>query len=105
MTSVARELPTAPAAPAPASLTARQARSRRRRLGRGLLYVVAVLMALWVLLPIYLITVPAFSPRDVVYEYPLVPRAVSTETMDFFVNSTGVLESLRRSVYVALIAL
>jgi multiple sugar transport system permease protein len=105
MTSVAQDLPATASPVAEPKPAGRRARSRRRLLGRGLLYAVAVLMALWVLFPIYLITVAAFSPRDVVYDYPIVPSGFSTETMDFFVNSTGVLASLRRSVYVALIAL
>jgi multiple sugar transport system permease protein len=114
MTSVVPEPPTSPVSTAGGSAlivvtpsAGQRARARRRRLGRGLLYAVAVLMALWVLLPIYLITITAFSPRDVVYDYPkeLIPSDFSTETMDFFVNSTGVLASLRRSVYVALISL
>ncbi|MGH2532047.1 MAG: carbohydrate ABC transporter permease [Thermomicrobiales bacterium] len=86
---------------------ARRRRARRRMLSRGALYFGASLLALWVLAPIYLITIVAFSPEDVVYDYPrhLIPQTVSAETMDFFVNSTGVLEALRRSVVVALITL
>lgn len=58
-------------------------------------------------MPIYLITVVAFSPRDAVYDYPrpLIPGTVSAETVDFFVNSTGVLGSLWNSVLVALFTL
>ena len=79
-------------------------RKRRARIG---LYVVAVILALWVLFPIYLITITAFSPREVVREYPkhVIPREFSIESMDFFVNSTGVLSSLWNSVLVALITL
>jgi len=85
----------------------RQARSRRHTLGRAGLYVLATILALWVLAPIYLITITAFSPRDVVREYPkrVVPDEFSTESMDFFVNSTGVLGSLWNSILVALITL
>lgn len=85
----------------------RRRRARRRLLGRVLRYLGAALLALWVLAPIYIITVTAFSPRSVVYDYPkhLIPREVSAETMDFFVNSTGVLPSLWRSVQVALVTL
>ncbi len=92
---------------AAAALAARRARARRRLLGRGLLYAGAVLLALWVLVPIYLITVTAFSPRDAVYSYPkpLIPETLSADTMDFFVNSTGVLGSLWNSVLVALVTL
>jgi len=85
----------------------RQARGRRHLLGRAGLYVLATLLALWVLFPIYLITITAFSPRDVVREYPkrVIPDEFSIESMDFFVNSTGVLPSLWNSVLVALITL
>jgi len=85
----------------------RQARGRRHILGRAGLYVLATLLALWVLFPIYLITITAFSPRDVVREYPkrVIPDEFSIESMDFFVNSTGVLPSLWNSVLVALITL
>jgi multiple sugar transport system permease protein len=84
-----------------------QARGRRHVLGRAGLYVLATIMALWVLAPIYLISITAFSPRDVVREYPkhAIPREFSVESMDFFVNSTGVLSSLWNSVLVALITL
>lgn len=84
-----------------------QARSRNYRLGRIALYAMATLLALWVLAPIYLITISAFSPRAVVREYPkrLIPREFSIESMDFFVNSTGVLASLWNSVLVALVTL
>jgi len=85
----------------------RQARGRWHILGRAGLYVLATLLALWVLFPIYLITITAFSPRDVVREYPkrVIPDEFSIESMDFFVNSTGVLPSLWNSVLVALITL
>ncbi len=106
MTSLARDLP-APRGATSAEAAARRARSRRRRLSRAALYLAAALLALWVLVPIYLITVTAFSPRDAVYDYPkpFIPRAFSTETMAFFVGSTGVLGSLWNSVVVALITL
>ncbi len=75
--------------------------------GRTLVYLLAVLMALWVLFPIYLIGVAAFSPRQVIYEWPkaIVPRIWSLDTMLFFLNSHGVLTSTRNSVLVALITL
>jgi multiple sugar transport system permease protein len=85
----------------------RRARARRRAINRSLTYVAAVLLALWVLAPIYLITITAFSPRSVVYGYPkdLIPTEFSTETMDFFVNAEGVLSALGRSVLVAVVTL
>jgi multiple sugar transport system permease protein len=81
--------------------------SRRRAIRRALFYVVAGLLALWVLAPIYLITVTTFSEQVDVYEYPkrLVPDPLSTDTLSFFVGSTGVTDALVNSVVVALITL
>jgi multiple sugar transport system permease protein len=80
---------------------------RRRRLGRALLYVAAVLLSLWVLVPIYLITVTAFTPRRAIFDFPkpVVPRRLSAETVSFFAHSSGVLTALVTSVVVALITL
>ena len=74
---------------------------------RGLAYLTAVILSLWVLVPIYFIALSAFSTPDDVYVYPkpLFPRGISTETMRFFLNSEGVLGSLGRSVMVAGITL
>lgn len=98
------------AAPSPTATGAPAERppgERRRRAGRAGLYVAAVLLSLWVLVPVYLITVTAFSPRDVVYAFPrpLIPTEVSADTMSFFVGSAGVLDSLVRSVIVAVLNL
>jgi len=84
-----------------------QRRGRQSIVGRVALYVVATIMAIWVLFPIYLITITAFSPREVVREYPkhFIPREFSLDSMDFFVNSTGVLGSLWNSVLVAAVTL
>lgn len=64
----------------------------------------AVVLAFWTLLPLYLIALAAFSERQATYAYPkpLVPTSFSTETMEFFVRSTGVLPSVLNSVIVAL---
>ena len=78
-----------------------------RALQRALLYGVALLLALWVVVPIYFITLAAFSTPDAVYDYPkqLLPRDVSTETLRFFLNSEGVLGSLWRTIQVAALTL
>jgi multiple sugar transport system permease protein len=75
--------------------------------GRLALYGAAVLLSLFILAPIYLMTLAAFSSEDDVYAYPkeLLPRHLSTETMSFFVHFGGVLDSLRQSVIVAAITL
>ena len=72
-------------------------------LQRTLLYGAALLLASWVLAPIYFIALAAFLTPDAVYDYPkqLLPRDVSTETLRFFLNSEGVLGSLWRSIQVA----
>ena len=66
-----------------------------------------MLISAFILAPIYLITISAFSTVDAVYEYPkkLVPRDASTETMRFFLNSEGVVGSLQRSLYVVAITI
>ena len=107
MTSVARDLPASPGVETRSIGGHRRARVRRRLFSRGLLYVAATGLALWVLAPIYLITITAFSPRPVVYGYPkeVIPSQFSTDTISFFANATGVLPSLGRSVLVAVVTL
>lgn len=90
---------TAVSAPAKrASLT------RRTVIDRILLYGAAVFLAAWTLVPIYLIAVAAFSKSAAVYDFPKswLPTQFSTDTMSFFVNSTGVLQSVKNSIIVAL---
>ncbi|HET7677243.1 MAG TPA: carbohydrate ABC transporter permease [Candidatus Limnocylindrales bacterium] len=97
-------LPHAPAA-ATLALPARRRPPRSALLARAGLYLLAVLFALWVLVPIWLIAVAGFSTRADVYDFPkpLLPRSVSTDTMAFFVGSSGVLGALRNSIIVALV--
>lgn len=80
---------------------------RERIVGRGLVYLGAALLALFILLPIYLIAVSAFTPRENAFDFPhsLIPTAVSTDTILFFLNASGVIDSFWRSVFVALITL
>ncbi len=79
----------------------------RRALGRAGLYALAILVSLFMLLPIYLIAVAAFSTSDAVYAYPksILPTDVSAETMLFFWNASGVRASLVNSVIVGLLTL
>ncbi|CAN5290626.1 carbohydrate ABC transporter permease [soil metagenome] len=104
MTADARPLAAVP--PERAPLRRRRA-GRQRLVGRGLLYLVAALMALWVLLPVYMVTVTAFSPRDLVFLYPksFIPVEISTDSLAFFANATGVIPALWRSVQVAIVTL
>lgn len=64
-----------------------------------------VLTCLWVLGPIYLLTVLAFTERQEVFAWPktLWPSHLSFETLAFFFDVQGVWRSLRNSVVVALI--
>jgi multiple sugar transport system permease protein len=81
--------------------------ARRRRQVRALTYLAAVVLSLFVLVPIYLVTVTAFTPQEVSYDFPkpLVPGTLSAETVRFFAGSTGVLPALWRSVVVAALTL
>jgi multiple sugar transport system permease protein len=78
-----------------------------RRVRTTGLYALAIVLALWVLAPIYLIALGAFSSSSAVYSYPLqmLPRHVSTANMSFFVHSAGIVPALLQSVYVALVSL
>jgi multiple sugar transport system permease protein len=73
------------------------------RFASVVLHLSAVVLALWVLVPIYFIALAAFSTQDAVFVYPkqLLPRDVSTETIRFFLNSEGTLPSLYRSIMAA----
>lgn len=80
---------------------------RERLLERGLIYAGATLLALFVLVPIYLIAVAAFTPRENAFDFPrsVVPSELSLDTILFFLNASGVIDSFWRSVIVALITL
>lgn len=80
---------------------------RRIRVGRALAYVAALALSAFILAPIYLITISAFSSFDAVYDYPknLVPTDLTMESMNIFLDSDGVTDSLLRSVYVAAITI
>jgi multiple sugar transport system permease protein len=90
-----------------AGMLRRRRPGRQRLIGRGLIYLAASLLALFVLAPIYLIGIAAFIPPEHARDYPkvLVPQELSIETMSFFLNARGVLDSFLRSIWVALITL
>jgi multiple sugar transport system permease protein len=85
----------------------RRRSGRERLIGRGLIYLAATLLALFILAPIYLIAVSAFTPRENAFDFPrsVIPTAVSTDTILFFLNASGVIDAFWRSVIVALITL
>lgn len=87
-----------------------QHRRMRRKAGRRqfITTVGAVIIALWILLPIFFVFSMAFTTQDTVRSYPknvlpFVP--FSTETMRFFLESEGVLQGLWNSILVAVITL
>lgn len=89
-------------------MNAQQRRDKRRyALRRGGIYVIAIILAIWVLLPIWLIFTLALStPQNVIaYPKPFIPNPVSTETIGFFLSTEGVARSALNSVIVAVITL
>lgn len=79
----------------------------RWRLRRASIYFGLILLSLWILLPIWLIATMAFSSAQDVRAYPLhfIPIPFSTETMEFFVNADGILDSTLNSLWVALLTM
>lgn len=77
------------------------------RIRRLSIYALAILIALWVLVPIWLIGTMAFStPADVrSFPKPIVPSPVSTETIEFFLSTDGIQRAAVNSVVVAVLAL
>jgi multiple sugar transport system permease protein len=73
-----------------------------RKWSRVALYVLAILLSLWTLIPVYIITLGAFSRPNDVYAYPahLVPHHPSIATMRFFIDSAGIIPALERSIWV-----
>jgi len=81
---------------------------RRQLLTRALTYLVAILISLWVLIPILFIASMALTTLAEVRSYPkgILPFIpLSTDTMKFFLNSKGILPGMRNSIVVALITL
>ncbi len=90
------------------TLDAAQKRAiRQRKLRRAGVYVLAILIALWILAPIWLIGTMAFSTREDVRSYPkqVAPIPFSTETMEFFLDAEGILEATQNSILVAIATL
>ncbi len=75
-----------------------------RRIG---IYSAALVLGSWVALPIVLIMLAAFTPREVLYQWPrpLWPRAFTLNTMLLFLRSTGVWAATLNSVVVALLTI
>lgn len=89
-------------------LRVRQKALRRQRLNRGLTYLLAIVICLWVLVPIWFIASMALTTPETVRAYPkgvlpFIP--FSFETMRFFLNSEGIIPGIINSVVVAVITL
>ena len=101
----------AQAAPARASAEmqkVRQAALRRQQINRGFAYFIAILICLWVLIPIWFIASMALTTPEVVRSYPkgvlpFIP--FSFETMRFFLSSQGIIPGTINSIVVAIITL
>ncbi|WP_027877962.1 carbohydrate ABC transporter permease [Meiothermus cerbereus] len=67
----------------------------------------AIVLVLWVLIPIFLITTLAFSDRPSVFAWPkgLLPQQFSLETLTFFFGVEGVWKAIRNSLTVAAMTL
>ncbi|MBX3062167.1 MAG: carbohydrate ABC transporter permease [Anaerolineae bacterium] len=76
-------------------------------LRRGSIYTVALILAIWTLLPIWMITTMAFSKSANVYAFPkpFFPNPISTDTLNFFLNAEGILRSTLNSLLVAVLTL
>src|SRR6266498_1173790 len=79
----------------------------RRKPSRWHLYLVAVLVSLFILIPIYLIAVAAFTSRTTLngFPKPLLPTAFSTDTMQAFLATRGVGQSVVNSIIVGVLTL
>ncbi len=67
----------------------------------------ALILILWVLLPIYFISSLSLSTRKEVFSFPkpFIPREVSVDILRFFVEAHGTVRSLLNSVVVAFISI
>lgn len=99
-------LPTSVTIPPEASAARRQARLRHS-LRRAAIYAVALLIGVWILLPIWLIGTMAFSTPENIrgFPKPFVPSPVTTETMQFFLSTEGILQATGNSILVAVLTL
>jgi multiple sugar transport system permease protein len=103
----AAEQPQTQAAAAMASEDMRAVRRRalrRQRINNGFTYGVGIIIALWIILPLFLIASMALTTPETVRSYPkgvlpFIP--FSFETLEFFLNSYGVARGLINSVLAA----
>jgi multiple sugar transport system permease protein len=104
-------MPKTKAAPARASeevLAVHRRMQQRQQLNRALTYLVAAVLVLWILVPLWLLGSMAFTTPEAVRSYPkgvlpFIP--FSFETMRFFLTSEGIIPGVINSVIVAVITL
>jgi multiple sugar transport system permease protein len=90
------------------SLAYRRQLQRRQKINRGINYAIAIVIMLWILLPIYFIGSMALTTQEAVRAYPksvlpFIP--FSLDTMRFFLSSPGIVPGVINSVIVAAITL
>ena len=81
---------------------------RRQMINRASTYLVAIILCLWIILPIFLIFSLAFTTPEQVRAFPkgILPFIeFSFDTMKFFLESEGVIAGFGNSVVVAVITL
>ncbi|MEI2610427.1 MAG: carbohydrate ABC transporter permease [Candidatus Promineifilaceae bacterium] len=77
---------------------------RRQRFNRAVTYLIGILLSLWILVPIFFIGSLALTTREAVRLYPksvlpFIP--FSTETINFFLSSQGIMAGIKNSLIVA----
>lgn len=74
---------------------------------KAIFYTLVMVILLWVLLPLFFITISTFTPKNEIYVWPkpLFSSKFSAETLLFFLMSYGVIPSLINSIIVALLTL
>ncbi len=95
--------PAVPARGAPADQApppARRKQTPRKILNTVMWYAAAVILALFIAVPIYLIFVSATTPDANVYDYPksVIPVGIDTENTEAFITAAGVVDAFWRSV-------
>jgi multiple sugar transport system permease protein len=99
---------TAPSLPVTGSEQPPAARRRwtaRRVVNTLLWYLAAVVLALFIAIPIYLIFVSATTPDFATYHYPksVVPEGIATDNIAAFIGAAGVVDAFWRSVVAGVI--
>lgn len=86
---------------------ARRRAKRQHAIRRAGIYAVAIIISIWISLPILLIMSMAFSTPANVRAFPkqVIPQPVSTETIEFFLNTEGIKNAAVNSIIVAILAL